>query len=157
RGIMKYLTSAIALVSLAFATSGWTEQPVKELKPTADRVKIVRQTYKNVSSEILGVVEPLKELHAAVAADGGPASVKVIDAKGNTFYFSIAWDHKKPISQIQSSLTFSKENGPSLLLPLRGPEEAAVYGLLLRAVANPPGTTKNHPADSGLRFFLVEL
>ena len=103
-------------------------QPDKD----ADRVKLVRQMYAKLPCDILGFAEPAKKFVVAQTrgtainliledANGKPLSIFLLRGKGGD----------PPDSLL---ITVGK-------LPPRGPEESAVYGLLLRLAATPPEKT----------------
>jgi hypothetical protein len=104
-----------------------TDKPAKPSKPTAERVELVRQMYGKLPSDILGIAEPV--ILAGVGWGGTDArelrSVILKDANGKKLEISLAWWTKTV-----DSLTLNE--GREGLLPDRGPEESAVYGLLLR-------------------------
>jgi len=62
---------------LLLATLCSAEEPAK---PTAERVKLVRQMYEKLPCEILGFAEPSKSVTAAFATDGGSIAITLVDA-----------------------------------------------------------------------------
>jgi RNA polymerase sigma factor (sigma-70 family) len=107
------------------------EQPAPDKSLPGDRLKVVRQMYAQLPSDILGFVEPEKRIIAAQKT-GWSLMLLLEDANG-----------KKLEIQLVSKLG-ANTNAillPVGLLPPLGPEESAVYGLLLRLAAKPPEKT----------------
>jgi hypothetical protein len=124
---------------------GEADEPAK---PTAERVKLVRQMYEKLPCEILGFAEPAKKVVEALALlDGGTMVLVLQDAKDNKL--SIRFDGKLD-SKTRGSI-FLKEGR----LPARSPEESAVYALLLRFAANPPDNTPNGDVEAVKGFLTV--
>ncbi len=116
-------TSVLLLVA-ALSIAG---EPAKTSKPTADRVKLVRAMYEKLPCEILGFAEPSKNLIAAASPDEGSVGIILLDAKDKKL--AIFLDRKQG-TKTPDSLYLNIDDG--VRLPHRGPEESAVYGLLLR-------------------------
>lgn len=102
-------------------------QPVK---PTADRVKLVRQMYSKLPCDILDVSEPIKQI--VVTQKGISIMVLLEDAKARKFEINLL----PKLGKTPDAILL-----PTGKLPPRGPEESAVYGLLLRLAAKPPEKT----------------
>jgi RNA polymerase sigma factor (sigma-70 family) len=107
--------------------------PTLAAAPTADRVNLVRQMYAKLPCEILEFVEPLKRFVAA-QKDGKSIMLLLEDAKDKKLTIIHLFDSR--LSKTPGSLLLTTGH-----LPPRGPEESAVYGLLLRLAANPPEKT----------------
>jgi hypothetical protein len=98
--------------------------------PPAERVKKVRAMYEKLPADILEITEPAKMLKVQVFRDGGTITVTLTDAKDKEL--SVRLDRKIGTKTRDDLFLAGKH------LPHRGPEESAVYGLLLRTVAKPP-------------------
>lgn len=96
--------------------------------PTAERVRLVRQMYEKMSCDILGFTEPSKSVSVAMATDGGSIAIALVDASDKKL--TVILDRKLG-TETRNSLSISTKEGLARL-PHRGPEESAVYGLLLR-------------------------
>jgi hypothetical protein len=112
------------------------DQPAEPPKLTADRVKLVRAMYEKLPGEILGFAEPSKKLSVLSTfsaieklAPGGTYKIEMLDAKDKKL--TIRLDRKLQ-TKTRDSLFISTNDGDEVRLPPRGPEESAVYGLLLR-------------------------
>jgi hypothetical protein len=116
----------------AGTAKGEADEPDKPAKPTADRVKQVRQMYAKLPSDILGVMEPTKRI---VAMNKSGRELNIILEDANDKKLTIHLLHG-PLVSMGSPLLLTSGR-----LPPRGPEESAVYGLLLRLAANPPEKT----------------
>ncbi len=104
----------------------------RENEPAADRVKCVRQMYAKLPSDILGIAEPIKRI-VRMQIEIHSLQVLIEDASGKR-------------ETILLSRGFGKETDSTHLLtmgrlPARGPEESAVYGILLRLFEKPPEKT----------------
>jgi RNA polymerase sigma factor (sigma-70 family) len=107
------------------------DESVRPSKPTAGRVKLVRQMYAKLPCDILGFVEPAKRIVVA-QADGRTSMLLLEDANNKKLAIHLL----NKLSEPQESLLLATGR-----LPPRGPEESAVYGLLLRLAAKPPDRT----------------
>jgi RNA polymerase sigma factor (sigma-70 family) len=108
---------------------GETDEPDKPSKPTAERIKLVRQMYAKLPCDIIGFAEPTKRI-MAFNKTGMALNIILEDAKGKKVTINLL--HNPARSLLLTSG----------LLPPRGPEESAVYGLLVRLAANPPKKTR---------------
>jgi RNA polymerase sigma factor (sigma-70 family) len=102
-------------------------------KPSPDRVKQVRQMYAKLPSDILGVAEPTKRILTVNSRGTLGFNIILEDANGKKWTIHLLHG---PLAPKGSPLLLSSGR-----LPPRGPEESAVYGLLLRLAANPPEKT----------------
>src|SRR5262249_42749695 len=91
----------------------------------------VRQMYAKLPCEILGFVEPTKRIVVGQTTAMG-VNLILEDAKDKKFQIHLIPKGMEPPNCLL--LTTGK-------LPPRGPEESAVYGLLLRLSAKPPEKT----------------
>lgn len=111
----------------------------------SERHEAVRKTYRAVPPGILGVKEPIIVLWSSVLFDGGTIFVKAKDAGGKIFHVTLgadetdhkidsknelAWVRNYQTHRIQFDFSENINRGP--YYPIRGPEEAAIYGLLIR-------------------------
>ncbi len=106
------------------------DKPVGPSKPTADRVKLVRQMYAKLPCDILGFAEPTKKI-VTIQKDSHALMIVLEDANEKRLEIHLLQGPTAPGSLMLRSGR----------LPPRGPEESAVYGLLLRLAANPPEKT----------------
>jgi RNA polymerase sigma factor (sigma-70 family) len=111
------------------AARGGADESVKPSEPTAERVKAVRQMYSKLPCDILGFAEPAKRI-VAVQKDGRTLQVLLEDANDKKFVVHLLLPPQQDALLLQTGR-----------LPPRGPEESAVYGLLLRLSAKPPEKT----------------
>jgi RNA polymerase sigma factor (sigma-70 family) len=109
--------------------------------PSSDRIKLVRQMYEKLPCGILGVTEPSKQVTAQGFLDGGTIQITVRDAKDNKLVLRL---DRQLQTKTRDALFLTTKAG-EVRLPARGPEESAVYGLLLRCTTKPPEGT---PGDT---------
>jgi hypothetical protein len=107
------------------------DESVKPSKPTADRVKLVRQMYAKLPCEIIGFAEPAKRI-VSWQNDGRARMVTLEDANGKKLAIYLV----PKLGDTTNVLLLTAGR-----LPPRGPEESAVYGLLLRLSTKPPDKT----------------
>jgi len=105
----------------------------------------VRQMYAKLPCDILGFAEPTKRFVVA-QKDGMKLTLILEDANGKKLTIHM--------------LTKLSDSPNSLLLATgklspRGPEESAVYGLLLRLAANPPEKTTDGQLELMDEFLTV--
>ena len=139
---MKHLLVLTAICTPLLLTAlTRADEPTKPSKPSAERVKIVREMYQKLPCDILGFAEPAKKM-AAWATTNGSMTLVLQDTK----------DRKISISFHDGSVFYmanpTKISDLGDRLPLRGPEESAVYGLLLRVAANPPEKAAKEDVES---------
>jgi hypothetical protein len=128
RLIVTFPCTLLLLAALARA-----DEPVRPAQPAADRVKLVRQMYAKLPSGILGFAEPAKRIVVA-QKDGRSLMLLLEDANDRPLTIHLLHGRLEP----EGSLLLASGR-----LPLRGPEESAVYGLLLRlADKRPNGATE---------------
>jgi hypothetical protein len=107
------------------------DKPTKPSRPTAQRVQLVRQMYEKLPGHVLGIAEPVRLAGVGYSFSGGDPRVRNVilkDANGKKLEIWLGswWDEGKAAD----SLNLSGDRKGRL--PRRGPEESAVYGLLLR-------------------------
>jgi hypothetical protein len=123
---------------VALCRSGRAEEPKN---PAADRVKVVRATYEKLPPTILNIKEPIRVEQCTLQKVPVSHNLTLVDAdevyhsfnwwldKGkfqNAEFDRIYWLYYKGIAG---------EREGKFLLAVRGPEEDALYGLLLRWAA----------------------
>lgn len=132
---MHKATCFVMMVFLGIAwslISGGTEAGIqKKAAPPPDRVKIVRQMYERIPPLIFEVVEPVEVIKATLYEDGGTIAVNLKDAKGKLVTMSLDGAIRSPTrwTMFVSYEPYWYSRKPVLL---RGPEEAALYGVLVR-------------------------
>lgn len=130
----------------AIRAEGETPKKVSDAEAIVpDRMQTVRKTFRAVPPGILGVKEPIIVLWSSVLFDGGTMFVKAKDAEGRIFHVTLgadetdhkidsenelAWVRNYQTHCIQFDFSENINRGP--YYPIRGPEEAALYGLLIR-------------------------
>jgi hypothetical protein len=147
---MRVLVTMVILLSAASAARG-SGHPI-----TSERTALVRATYENVPPDILGLVEPVEVDGGSAYWDGGTSYVRLTDARGTEFvacldgrmrvldpdvdtdFWTVSMEY------IESRHLYLHAKYPSdstaVEIPIRGPEEAAFYGLLLRWAKSQPRT-----------------
>lgn len=132
--------AAIALTGLASVLSLESAGGEESAGDTADRRKIVRETYAAVPPLVFQMKEPLLIYSSSRGiAPNSPESVSIHlnDADGRIHWFTWNYDKRFPNREFDRIYWQHAESpvkpmqGPYRLAP-RGPEEAALYGLLLR-------------------------
>jgi hypothetical protein len=130
------ILAGAALVTLS--GGGWAQEPKD---PAAKRVEVVRAAYAKVPPTILNIKEPIRVEQCTLQQIPVSHNLMIVDAdevyhdfnwwldKGkfqNAAFDRIYWLYHKGISG---------ERQGKFRLAVRGPEEHALYGLLLRWVA----------------------
>lgn len=101
-----------------------------------DRVQTVRKLYAQLPSQVLDIAEPVTLESGDFLFDGGTMFVILEDANGKRFSATLDGRAKGPFpakfkySRLQIGNANRIGSGKPRLL--RGPEEAALYGLLIR-------------------------
>ncbi|HLW64692.1 MAG TPA: hypothetical protein VKS79_05180 [Gemmataceae bacterium] len=113
-------------VTMAIARIACGDDPKPEL---ADRIKAVRQMFEKVPPLVLGLAEPVEIMMGAAYEDGGTTILKFKDANAQTILFHL---DKKIGSSTRGTMFVQMGQRPEKPVVLRGAEEAALYGLLLR-------------------------
>jgi hypothetical protein len=121
------LLFTIACILLLVPTLATPDEPAR---PTAERVKLVRQMYAKLPCDILELAEPARIV--AAQSDGRALTLLLADANDKKLTIHLL----KGPGELADSLLLAAGR-----LPARGPEESAVYGLLLRLSAKPPEKT----------------
>jgi hypothetical protein len=123
---------------LAFGQGTRADEPEA---PAEDRVKLVRATYEKVPPTILRLKEPIRVEQCAHQRVPVVIGLVFKDADETTHHFSWWLDRGKFSNREFDKIDWSHYKGINSLgakrfrLSVRSPEEAALYGLLLRWVA----------------------
>jgi len=139
RGIL-----AAAMLPVALGGGARAEDPGD---PAVDRVRIVRATYAKLPPTILGVKEPIRVTQCALQTVPALYGLTFTDAEGTHHFFAWWLDRKKFQNQEYDLIDWVRYKGLSSVggkkyrLPVRGPEEDALYGLLLRWAASQEAAT----------------
>lgn len=120
--------AALILGSLVPAVVG------QEARPSPDRALLVRQMFEKVPPLILAVAEPIEILKANVVEDGGTTTIALRDARGKSLSFRL--DRRRG-SPTREEMFLAEGAAAEAKVTIRGPEEAALFGLLLRWKAGP--------------------
>ncbi len=119
------------------------------LPPNEARVDLVRNTYSKFPVDILGIKEPITLTYASEYFDGGTIGVRVTDVNGKVFAFGMS-PHNSPMQLkkkgerleplgahkflnaniVIDGIFPSDENSRKIWR--QGPEESAIYGMMLR-------------------------
>jgi len=109
--------------------------------PAADRVKAVRATYEKVPPTILGIKEPIRVTQCADQTTPVVSGLILVDA-GETYHHFDWWLDRRKVQNAEYDRIYwlyykgiSGERKGKFRLAVRGPEEDAMYGLLLRWAA----------------------
>lgn len=113
--------------------------------PKNDRIEMVRRTYRPVPTEILGLTQPLKLFHADMDFDSERTRFVIFeDAAGKRMHATLSGKRTDEFpnapehygsKRLLIGYGGSIDSGRRVLI--RGPEESAVYGLLIRWFENP--------------------
>jgi hypothetical protein len=137
---VRFLTSGFVLAVVSTAALGRAQESEKP-GATADRIAIVRATYAQVPPTILEVKEPIRVTQCAEQQVPVIFNLVFTDAEGANHSFSWHLDPAKSQNREFDRVYRVRYTGPSPLgqdlfrLPVRGPEEVALYALLLRWTA----------------------
>jgi hypothetical protein len=106
--------------------------------PAADRIKAVRTTYERVPPTILGIKEPIRVTQCADQAEPVVSVLVLVDAD-ETYHHVDWWLDKRKFQNAEYDRMYwlyykglRGERKGKFRLAVRSPEEAALYGLLLR-------------------------
>ena len=130
------VSAGAALVTLSHG--GRAEEP---RDPGTDRVKVVRETYEKLPPTILGVKEPIRVTQCSHATVPVYIALMFTDADKTNHTFTWWLDKGKFQNEIYDRIDWVRYKGLSSVgekrfhLPVRGPEEDAFYGLMLRWAA----------------------
>ncbi len=132
---MRYLLST-AICSLVLLAVGAADE-AKDPRASA------RAKYRNHSGTALNIAEPAKFSRGFGWKDGGTVGIELIDAKGKKHSFSLYSpggaglpEKDKPAKIIPNlfiGAAHPKHDGAKMV-DVRGPEEMALYGVLLRII-----------------------
>lgn len=131
---MNYLHSA-AICCFVLLAGGISDSAKKD--PRA----IARAKYAKHSADTLKIVEPVKVSRVFYWKDGGTVGLEITDAKDKKYSFclypptGLEDDKRKVIPNLFIGAAYPTDQN-SKAVDVRGPEEAALYGVLLRAIDN---------------------
>jgi hypothetical protein len=122
----RFLLTVVGSLMMALALPAADKSP----EPTAERIALVRRMYEKLPADVFGVVEPVNLAGVGFSYSDGKIRVRNVvlkDAKGKELEIWLGswWDEVRA-----DSLTLS--GNKKARLHQRGPEESAVYGMLLR-------------------------
>jgi hypothetical protein len=131
------------LVGVSLVALGRGVRAEEPKDPAADRVKVVRATYEKLPPTILGIKEPIqvKQCQKQIT----PAAFQLIITDGDNVHWFSWWLEKERYARREYDRiewTRWKDGTPMPKdikwhrLAIRGPEEDALYGLLLRWAAS---------------------
>jgi hypothetical protein len=139
--VARFAIPIVVLAGVSLVTISPGGRAEEHTDPEADRIKVVRAAYEKLPPTILGVEEPIRMTQCShqtapvviilifTDADGTNHDFRWWLDKGkfsNAEYDRIDWGHYKGLSPLGAK---------KFRLPVRGPEEDALYGLLLRWAA----------------------
>ena len=128
----KMLSFALAVI-LGAATSLVPDRTdaggQKKDAPLPERVQRVRQMYEKIPPVILELVDPVEVVKCTMYEDGGTIGVHLKDAKSKSAMMVLDGKINSPTRWTMFLTPEPRVRRPVLL---RGPEEAALYGILLR-------------------------
>ncbi len=121
--------------------------------PGADRIKAVRATYEKVPPTILGIKEPIRVTQCSEGKVPVVFAVILVDADDVHHYFTW-WLDKGKYQNAEFDRIYwlyhkgiAGERKGKFRLATRGPEEDALYGLLLRWAAAKEKAKESTPFD----------
>jgi hypothetical protein len=125
--------TTVALVLAGAALALTTRAPAEEPKLTPERVKLVRATYRDAAPKILEIKEPIRVTQLNEQKEPRVIVLVVSDGNGATHDFRWWLDKGRTQNREFDRIYLERvgADGP-LCLGVRGAEEAALYGLLLR-------------------------
>jgi len=123
---------AAVLGLLALAVLAWLLYSAS--RPTIN----IPDVYREYSSDILGIIEPIEVEKCAVWEDGGTVFLKLKDATGASFMACLdGRDWGGPFRDLYLGALHPADDG-AYSVGIAGPEEAALYAVLVRYFdANP--------------------
>lgn len=131
-----------ALAGVSLIAPGHGSRAAEPSDPRADRVKVVRATYEKVPPTILGIKEPIQVKQCQ--KPNVPASFNlVITDTDNVHWFNWCLEKERYANKEYDRIEWTRYKDGAPLpkdarwhrLAVRGPEEDALYGLLLRWAA----------------------
>jgi len=135
-----------AVLLLTFGYQGQeaiAQAPPDRSKLDPARIKVVRAMYAKLPADILGIREPIRITDASRYKDGGTIGLEASDVKDKPF--KACFDGRLPEEahpdietyHVYIGAIYPTEKG-AMKVQVRGPEEAALYGLLLRWAQEQP-------------------
>lgn len=133
------IVSAAALLTVAAAAMG--QLPFARA-PWDERSAAVHAIYSSISPEILGVTEPITIVNAGRPEPPGALFVRLTDANGKKLLACIDTRLRAPGDTLGQALVYfgvEHFDDPGAIAVIQlGPEESALYGLLLRWASSRP-------------------
>jgi hypothetical protein len=131
----------VVLASVLLFTLGPGARADEPKEAAADRIKIVRATYEKLPPTILGIKEPIRVTQCSHATVPVYIALMFTDDDKTNHTFTWWLDKGKFQNEIYDRIDWVRYKGLSSIgekryhLAVRGPEEAAFYGLMLRWAA----------------------
>jgi hypothetical protein len=138
----RFAMPVVVLAGASLVTLSLCGRADEPKNAAADRVKVVRATYEKLPPTILGVKEPIRVTQYSEARVPVYTALMLTDADGTNHTFTWWLDKKEKARDREYDRIFwvrykglSSVGEKNFRLPVRGPEEDALYGLLLRWAA----------------------
>lgn len=124
---------------LGLACLGLAIMPASANDAKTDPMAAIRAKYVKQSGEVLNIVEPIKVSEVFYYKDGGTIGIEITDAKGKKHLFCLDGrslptkeePNAKGTRNLYLGATYPTKSG-ARKVDLRGPEESALYGVMLR-------------------------
>lgn len=133
--------SALVLAALSLLVVSPGGSAGEPRAAAADRIQAVRATYEKVAPTLLGIKEPIRVTQCTGQAER-VVSVLVLVHANDTYHHFDWWLDKRKFQNAEYDRIYwlyykglSGERKGKFRLAVRGPEEATLYGLLLRWAA----------------------
>jgi hypothetical protein len=91
----------------------------------------IRAKYRNYPPDVLGFSEPIAELETSVFLDGGTETLRFTNANGDEFRACLDGRLFKNTNHVYVEAEHPDDSGAKAVA-IGGPEECALYGLLIR-------------------------
>jgi hypothetical protein len=115
---------------LGIAWLGFAIGPTSANDDQKDPVAETRAKYVKQSAEVLDIVEPIKVSEVFYYKDGGTIGIEITDAKDKKHLFCVD-GREKGTRNLYLGATYPTRAGAKKV-DIRGPEESALYGVMLR-------------------------
>lgn len=124
----------LALLTVGAALGAAADPPAGKQDP----IQAARQKYAKHPADALKIAEPVEVTKVIYYKDGGSIHLQLTDAKKTEHKFCFD-GRKRGVFPIEVGVTYPGQEGGKVV-EFRGPEEQALYGVLLR-------WAKKHPAS----------